>query len=116
VSVDHQALLDKTLLDRRAVVADEITALIGKLGVLAREEAELRTQLGRIQRAAGSCAGPFDTATTVMDAINSELTRAGLTLRGGDPGIRLGDLVDDQNRRYRSQMTGPPAAGTPPAA
>jgi hypothetical protein len=116
VAVDHQALLDQTLLDRRAVVADEITALIGKLGVLVREEAELGAQLSRIQRAAGSCAAPFDTATTVMDAINSELTRAGLTLRRGDPSIRLGDLVDDQTRRYRSQMTGTPAAGTPTAA
>jgi hypothetical protein len=116
VAVDHQALLDKTLLDRRAVVADEITQVIGKLGVLVREEAELRTQLGRVHRAAGSCAEPFDAETTVMDAINSELTRAGLTLRRGDPSIRLGGLVDDQNRRYRSQMTGTPAAGTPTAA
>jgi hypothetical protein len=99
-AVDHQALLT-----RREQVADEITQTIGKLGVLCREEVELRDQLRRAAEADGSRANAFSTASSVMDVINSELTRAGLTPRRADPRVRLADLIADQNRRYRNQMT-----------
>jgi hypothetical protein len=113
--VDYQALLD-----RRAAVAEEMVQVIGRLGALAREEIELRTQLSRLQRAAGSVALPFSTQPTTMDAINSELTRAGLALNRADPSNRLNDLVHSQNARYRSQMmtvmSARKQAGTPAAA
>ena len=107
--MDHQALLT-----RRERIADDITQTIGRLGVLCREEVELRDQLRRAAEAAGSRANAFASATTVMDAINSELTRAGLTPRRADPRIRLADLIDGQHRRYCGQMAG--RAGTRSAA
>jgi hypothetical protein len=99
-AVDHQALLT-----RRVRIADDITQTIGKLGVLMREELELRDQLRRAAEAAGSRTNPFMTASSVMDAVNSELTRAGLTPRRADPRIRLVDLIEGQQVRYRNQMT-----------
>lgn len=91
------------LLDRRAEIADEITQTIGRLGVLLRQEVEVTDQLRRIAEADGSRTNPFSTASTVVDAINSELTRAGLAPRRADPRFRLSALVVDQNRRYRAQ-------------
>jgi hypothetical protein len=91
----------QTLLDRRTRVADDIVQTVGKLGVLVREELELRDQLRRAADAAGSRTNPFATATE--SAVNSELTRAGISLRRADPRFRLSALVIDQNRRYRSQ-------------
>jgi hypothetical protein len=73
VAVDYQ-----TLLDRRAEIAEEITQTIGRLGVLVRQDIELQDQLRRAAERAGSRANAFSTTPTVMDAINSELTRAGL--------------------------------------
>jgi hypothetical protein len=101
MAVDHQALLT-----RRERVADDITQTIGKLGVLMREELELRDQLRRTAEAAGSRTNPFQSVRTVMDAVNSELARAGLQLRRADPRIRLADLIDGQHQRYRGQMAG----------
>jgi hypothetical protein len=91
------------LLARRAAVADEITEVIGRLGTLLREEVELQDTLRRAAERDGSRTNPFSTASTVVDAINSELTRAGISPRRADPRFRLTALVDDQNRRYRSQ-------------
>jgi hypothetical protein len=100
------------MLTRRATVADEITQVIGKLGVLVREELELQETLRRAAERAGSKANAFSTTPTVMDAINSELTRAGLRLCRADPRMRLTAVVDTQNSRYRGQMSGrQPVAG-----
>jgi hypothetical protein len=107
--VDCQALLA-----RRAAVAEEMTQAIGRLGVLVREEQELQDRLRRGAEAAGSRANPFATAATVMDAICSELTRAGLSPHRADPAVRLADLVDHQNRRYRGHVAG--RVGGPAAA
>ena len=98
--MDYQALLT-----RRERIADEITQTIGRLGVLMREELELRDQLRRAAEADGSRANAFSSANTVMDAVNAELTRAGLTPRRADPRVRRGDLVEGQQVRYRNQMT-----------
>jgi hypothetical protein len=66
------------LLDRRAAVAEEITQTIDKLAELVAEERQLEDRLRRLGEGAGVRANPFSTATTVVDAICSELTRAGL--------------------------------------
>jgi hypothetical protein len=91
------------LLARRAAVANEIVATIDRLGDLAAEERNLQDRLRRLAEAAGVKATPFSTATTVMDAICSELTRCGLSPRRADPRMRLSALIIDQNARYRSQ-------------
>jgi hypothetical protein len=96
--VDYQALLD-----RRAAVAAEITKVIDTLGALAAEERDLQDRLRRLGEGAGVKANPFSTAVTVVDAICSELTRAGLSPRRADPRMRLTALVVDQHRRYASQ-------------
>jgi hypothetical protein len=88
------------LLARRAQVADAIVATIDKLGELVAEERELQDRLRRLGEAAGVKATPFSTA---VDAVNSELTRVGLSPRRADPRMRLSALVIDQNRRYRAQ-------------
>jgi hypothetical protein len=98
--VDYQALLIE-----RAEVVDDIVETISKLGTLVRQEAELRNQLMRIQRDAGSTAEPFSTATSVADAVCAELGRAGLSLYRADPRICLPALVDSQHSRYADQMT-----------
>jgi hypothetical protein len=95
----------QTLLDRLTRVADDIVQTVGKLGVLVREELELRAQLRRAAEAAGSRTNPFATATPTESAVNSELTRAGLNLRRADPRIRLAELTDSQHVRYRNQMS-----------
>jgi hypothetical protein len=109
--VDYQ-----TLLDRRAEIAEEITQTIGRLGVLCRQEVELQDQLRRAAERAGSRANAFSTTPTVMDAVNSELTHAGLTLRRADPRMRLNAVIETQNRRYRGQMTGREPVSSPSAA
>jgi hypothetical protein len=101
MAVDYQ-----TLLDRRAEIAEEITQTIGRLGVLCRQEVELQDHLRRAAERAGSRANAFSTTPTVMDAINSELTRAGLSLCRADPRMRLNAVVETQNRRYRGQVAG----------
>jgi hypothetical protein len=111
MAVDYQ-----TLLDRRAEIAEEITQTIGRLGVLCRQEVELQDQLRRAAERAGSRANAFSTTPTVMDAVNSELTHAGLTLRRADPRMRLNAVIETQNRRYRGQMTGREPVSSPSAA
>jgi hypothetical protein len=98
MAVDYQ-----TLLDRRAEIAEEITQTISSLGSLLRQEVEVQDKLRRLGETAGVKANPFQTASTVQDAINSELTRSGLPPRRSDPRMRLTALVVDQNRRYASQ-------------
>jgi hypothetical protein len=98
VVVEYQELLA-----RRAQVADAIVATIDKLGELVAEERELQDRLRRLGEAAGMKATPFSTAVTTVDAVNSELTRVGLSPRRADPRMRLTALVVDQNRRYRAQ-------------
>jgi hypothetical protein len=98
VVVEYQELLA-----RRAQVADAIVATIDKLGELVAEERELQDRLRRLGEAAGVKATPFSTAVTTVDAVNSELTRVGLSPRRADPRMRLTALVVDQNRRYRAQ-------------
>jgi hypothetical protein len=100
---EDQVVEYQELLTRRAAVADEIVKTIDTLGELVAEERELQDRLRRLGEAAGVKATPFSTAVTVTDAINSELTRAGLSPRRADPRMRLTALVVDQNRRYRSQ-------------
>ena len=95
-----------SLLDCRAEIAEEITQTIGRLGVLCRQEVELQDQLRRAAERAGSRANAFSTTPTVMDAINSELTHAGLRLCRADPRMRLNAVIETQNRRYRGQMAG----------
>jgi hypothetical protein len=94
----------ETLLNRRAAVADEITQVAGRLGVLAREELELRDRLRRAAEADGAVTNPFHTVTTTESAACSELTRAGLNPCRADPQVRLTDLVDSQHVRYAAQM------------
>jgi hypothetical protein len=98
MAVDYQGLLA-----RRATLADEIVATIDKLGELAAEERDLQERLRRLGEAAGVRANAFSTAATTMDAVNSELTRVGLSPRRSDPRMRLSSLIIDQNRRYRAQ-------------
>jgi hypothetical protein len=74
--------------------------------VLCRQEVELQDHLRRAAERAGSRANAFSTTPTVMDAINSELTRAGLSLCRADPRMRLNAVVETQNRRYRGQVAG----------
>jgi hypothetical protein len=94
------------LLARREQIATEITETIDKLGDLVRQEIETQDTLRRAAERDGSRTNPFSTASTVADAINSELTRAGISPRRADPRFRLNSLVVDQNRRYRNQAAG----------
>lgn len=91
------------MLARRAQVADEITRVIDKLGDLVRQEVELQDMLRRDAERAGVRANAFSTASTIMDGVNSELVRCGISPRRADPRYRLSALVVDQNRRYRAQ-------------
>jgi hypothetical protein len=98
MAVDYQELLD-----RRAVIADQIVATVEKLGELAAEKRDLQDRLRRLGEAAGVRANAFATQLSVLNAVNSELTRCGLSPRRSDPRLRLGALVTDQHRRYRAQ-------------
>jgi hypothetical protein len=93
------------MLARRTQVADEITKTIDALGRLVAEELDLQGQLRRIAEADGSRTNPFSTASMIMDVINSELTRAGVSPYRADPRHRLTVLVDSQHVRYRAQRT-----------
>jgi hypothetical protein len=105
------------LLRRRANVADQIVAVITKLGTLVRQQTELEASLRRISEADGSRTNPFATQPTFADAVNAELTAAGLDLRRADPSVRLTTLVGGQHDRYRSQReVRKQVAGRPAAA
>jgi hypothetical protein len=91
------------LIHRRAAVADQIVDVIETLGQLVTEERDLQDRLRRLGEAAGVKANAFATQLSIADAINSELTRCGLSPRRADPRLRLGALVTDQHRRYRGQ-------------
>jgi hypothetical protein len=91
------------LIHRRRAVADEIVATVEKLGELLTRERDLQDRLRRLGEAAGVRANAFATQLSIADAINSELTRCGLSPRRADPRLRLGALVTDQHRRYRGQ-------------
>jgi hypothetical protein len=100
------------MLQRREQIADEISQVVGRLGVLVREESELQETLRRAAKRAGSKANAFATTPDITDALCAELTRAGLALRRADPRLRLSAVIVDQNRRYRGQMAGrEPVAG-----
>jgi hypothetical protein len=92
------------MLQRREAIAEEITGVIGRLGALVREELELQETLRKQAEWAGLTANAFSTSVGVVDAINSELTSAGLSPRRSDPRLRLSSVVDNQNRRYRGQV------------
>jgi hypothetical protein len=96
--VDYQEMLD-----RRAAVTDQIVKTIDRLGGLLAEERDIQDRLRRLGEAGGVKANPFATASTVVDAVNSELTRVGLNPRRSDPRMRLTSLVRDQHRRYAAQ-------------
>jgi hypothetical protein len=91
------------LIHRRAAVADQIVDVIETLGQLVTEERDLQDRLRRLGEAAGVKANAFATQLSIADAINSELTRCGLSPRRADPRLRLVALVTDQHRRYRGQ-------------
>jgi hypothetical protein len=58
------------LRDRRSAFAKQITAAIGKLAVLVRQEFEVRHDLLRCLRVVGMTADPFSRAVTVADVIS----------------------------------------------
>jgi hypothetical protein len=91
------------LIHRRSAVVDEIVAVVEKLGELLTRERDLQDRLRRLGEAAGVKANAFATQLSIADAVNSELTRVGLSPRRADPRLRLGALVTDQHRRYRGQ-------------
>lgn len=92
------------LLARRELIADEMVAAIGRLGALLREETELQDRLRRIAEADGSRTNAFATSSSVMDGINSELVREGVSPRRSDPRFRLTQLISGQHGRYRAQF------------
>lgn len=91
------------LIHRRRAVVDEIVTTVEKLGELVTKERDLQERLRRLGEAAGVKANAFATQLSTMDALNSEMTRCGLSPRRADPRLRLGALVTDQHRRYRGQ-------------
>jgi hypothetical protein len=102
----------EAMLARREQIGAEITEVVGRLGVLVREESEIEETLRRTAERAGSKANAFSTAPTALDAVCSELARAGINLRRSDPRMRLTAVVETQNHRYRGQMAGrEPASG-----
>jgi hypothetical protein len=104
------------MLRRRENVADQITTVVGRLGVLLREEQELQDHLRRAAEHDGSRTNPFASQRTFADAVNAELTAAGLDLRRADPALRLATLVEGQHRSYRSQREVRAQASGPAAA
>jgi hypothetical protein len=99
MAVDYQ-----TLLDRRLAVAEEITAVIKRLGVLTREDADTVERVRREIRTIGLTSEPFTTRPDVEETISNELGRAGLQVRRvAEPfGPRLTDLVERQNATVRA--------------
>jgi hypothetical protein len=104
------------MLARREQIAAEITKAVDLLGALVRQEAELRDTLRRAGERDGSRTNPFETASTVMDALNSELVRVGISPRRADPRHRLVALVTDQDRRFRSHWETRAKVSNPTAA
>jgi hypothetical protein len=94
----------EAMLTRREQIADEITEVVGRLGVLVREELEITETLRKHAEWSGSKANAFSTSVSVVDAINAELTSAGISPRRSDPRLRLSGVIDNQNRRYRAQV------------
>ena len=92
----------EAMLARREQIAAEIVKAVDLLGVLVRQEIELQDTLRRAAERDGSRTNPFSTASTVMDALNSELVRVGVNPRRADPRHRLVALVTDQDRRFRN--------------
>ena len=70
------------VLARREQIAAEIVKAVDLLGVLVRQEIELQDTFRRAAEGDGSRTNPFSTASTVMDALNTELIRVGLNPRG----------------------------------
>jgi len=95
------------LIQRRAVVADQIVDVIETLGQLAAEARALEDRLRKFGEANGVKANAFSTQPNLEDGINSELSRAltpaSISPRRSDPRLRLDVLVRDQNRRHRAQ-------------
>ena len=99
-------------LARREAIAEEMTAVIGRLGTLVREEKELAEQIRRDVRAAGITAEPLHTAPNLEEIINHEMGRQGIEAwRGAKPfGPRLTELVDSQHKRARALVASKAAA------
>jgi hypothetical protein len=99
MAVDYQ-----TLLDRRLAIAEEITAVIEHLGVLAREDADIVERVRREMRTLGLTSEPFATRPDVEETLCNELGRAGLQVwRVAEPfGPRLTDLIERQNATIRA--------------
>ena len=91
------------MLARREQIAAETTKAVDLLGALVRQEVELQDTLRRAAERDGSRTNAFSTASTIMDAVNSELVRVGVNPRRADPRYRLVSLVLDQHRRFRNQ-------------
>jgi hypothetical protein len=104
------------MLARRAEVANDIVKTIDLLGALVRQEIELQDTLRRAVERDGSRTNAFSTASTIMDAVNSELVRVGVNPRRADPRYRLVALITDQHRWYRSQWAARDQVSNPTAA
>jgi hypothetical protein len=104
------------MLARREAVADEIAAVVGRLGTLLREEQELQEHLRRAAERDGATGNAFATALSFSDVLNGELVREGLSPRRADPRFRLADLVSGQHGRYRAQLAVRKQVGRPSAA
>jgi hypothetical protein len=94
------------MLARRTAIAEEMTGLIGRLGVLVREEKELVGDLRREMARSGVKAETFSTQPDLEELINHELGRAGVEAwRCAAPwGPRLTDLVDRQHTNARALL------------
>jgi hypothetical protein len=66
------------MLQRRTAIAEEMTGLIGRLGVLVREEKELANDLRREMARSGIKAEVLQTTPDIEELINHELGRAGV--------------------------------------
>ena len=94
------------MLARREAIAEEMTAAIGRLGTLVREDKELADRIRRDLQAAGIKAEPLHTAPNLEEAINHEFGRQGIEAwRCARPfGPRLTELVDSQHTRTRALL------------
>ena len=94
------------MLTRREAIADEVVAVIGRLGTLVREEKELSSEIRREIARSGITALPFSTTPDFEEIINHELGRAGVEAwRCAAPfGPRLTDLTSAQNRTVRGLL------------
>jgi hypothetical protein len=94
------------MLQRRTAIAEEMTGLIGRLGVLVREEKELANDLRREMARSGIKAEVLQTTPDIEELINHELGRVGVEAwRCAAPwGSRLTDLVDRQHTNARALL------------